>query len=124
MKRRPDRRREIPPTAGLPLVWRDLLPGGSALDQAMAGFLGIAETQIECSGTAALIVALTALSLSSSRRVVVIPAYTCPLVPLAIRHCGLSVRLCDLAPNGFDFDPVQLKRLCADDTLAIIPTHL
>lgn len=120
------RRGEAPPTAGLPPRLRDLLPLGAAppLAAQAAEWLGADEALLTCSGTAALVLALRALRRASARRVVVIPAYTCPLVPLAIRHCGLEVRLCDLAPGSFDFDAAALARACDADTLAVVPTHL
>ncbi|MEO8459043.1 MAG: DegT/DnrJ/EryC1/StrS family aminotransferase [Dokdonella sp.] len=128
MARRTDQRarvREIPPTAGLPPRWRDLLPPFSSdLAARAARFLGVPQVQIECSGTAALIVALTTLHRLSGRRFVVVPAYTCPLVALAVAYCGLELRLCDLAVDGIDFDEDDLERVCNDRTLAIVPTHL
>lgn len=120
------RRGEVPPTAGLPPRLRDLLPLDAAppLTAQVADWLGAGETLLTCSGTAALVLALRVLRRASARRTVVIPAYTCPLVPLAIRHCGLDVRLCDVAPGSFDFDPAALARACDADTLAVVPTHL
>ena len=115
---------EVPPTAGLPLSWGDLAPGGADLGHALAHYLALPETQIECSGTAALIVALTALRQASSRRKVILPAYTCPLVALAVTHCGLQPILCDLRAASFDIDHEHLSRLCDAATLAVIPTHL
>ncbi|MFM9913745.1 MAG: DegT/DnrJ/EryC1/StrS family aminotransferase [Methylophilaceae bacterium] len=116
--------REPPPTAGLPLFWRDFLPSNASLEQNLAAFLGQPQTQIECSGTAAMMVALATLKRLSNRRSVVIPAYTCPWVPLAILRCGLRPVLCDTKKNHFDFCPEALKSVCGDDTLAVIPTHL
>jgi perosamine synthetase len=124
------RKYEVPPTAGLPPRWRDLLPFGAAseqrgdLAQCAADFLGTASVQVECSGTASLVVALTTLHRLSGRRAVVVPAYTCPLVALAVAHCGLDLRVCDLAPGSIDFDAAQLAALCDRDTLAVMPTHL
>jgi len=116
---------EVPPTAGLPPRWRDLLPfGGGDLADRAAGFLGVEHVQVECSGTASLVIALTAMHRLSGRRAVVVPAYTCPLVALAVAHCGLELRLCDLAPGSIDFDTAALARLCDRDTLAVVPTHL
>ncbi|MFM2434164.1 MAG: hypothetical protein RL063_143 [Pseudomonadota bacterium] len=117
-------RTESPPTAGLPLTWRDFLPQSSSLEQDLAKFLSSVESQVECSGTAAIMVALSALKATSTRRNVVIPAYTCPFVPLAILRCGLTPILCDTRSNHFDFCPDSLVKLCDDDTLAIMPTHL
>src|SRR5438876_5309395 len=119
-----DRWREVPPTAGLPLSWRDFLPAPRSFESALAELLSVPEVQVECSGTAALIIALTALRTLSSRRHVVVPAYSCPLVVLAIAHCGLQTVACDVQRNGFDFCHEQLEALCDDDTLAVLPTHL
>ncbi len=120
------RKHEVPPTAGLPPHWRDLLPFGAGRDlaQCAADFLGTESVQVECSGTASLVVALTTLHRLSGRCVVVVPAYTCPLVALAVAHCGLELRVCDLAPGSIDFDAAQLAALCDRDTLALVPTHL
>ena len=116
---------EVPPTAGLPLRLADLWHRSAVhFGTALSEFLGVPDPQIECSGTACLIIALRALRECCSRRTVIIPAYTCPLVPLAIAHCGLKVRLCDTAPGHFDFDMNRLQALCDHDTLAVVPTHL
>ncbi len=122
----PDRWREIPPTAGLPLRWKDFLPlaNGHSLEATIAAILDLPSVQIECSGTAALVIALTTLKQMSGRRAVVIPAYTCPLVALAVIHCGLRPVVCDLRRNDFDLCPEALEHVCNDETLAIIPTHL
>ncbi|HEY6940998.1 DegT/DnrJ/EryC1/StrS family aminotransferase [Dokdonella sp.] len=118
---------EIPPTAGLPPHCGDLWPfaprqGG--LERQGAAFIGVDEVQAECSGTAALVVALTTLRRLAGRRVVVAPAFTCPLVAIAVAHCGLELRLCDLAPGSIDLDADALARACDRDVLAVLPTHL
>ena len=115
---------EAPPTAGLPLSWRDFIPSGLSLEPNLASLLRQEDVQIECSGTAALIVALSTLKRMSRRRSVVIPAYTCPLVALAAAHCGLRPVLCDTRRNHFDLCQKSLAEVCGDDTLAVIPTHL
>jgi perosamine synthetase len=117
---------EVPPTAGLPLTWGDLVrtPREPDLGRALAAFLGVEAVGIACSGTAALVVALETLKRESRRRTVVIPAYTCPLVPLAVAHVGLRVRPCDSLRDHFDFDPERLAEACDGDTLAVLPTHL
>lgn len=117
--------REVPPTAGLPLRWRDLLATAPrSLDERLADFLGAPRLRVECSGTAALVVALTALKRRSARRRVILPAYTCPLVAMAILHCGLTPVPCDVSSGDFEFDPGLLARLCDAEVLAVIPTHL
>lgn len=116
---------EIPPTAGLPLQAADLLPRRDGLAAGLAALLGTPPLQIECSGTAALQVALTTLRRRArGRDVVVAPAYTCPLVAIAVRRLGLHLRLCDARAGHWDMDPCALAELCDERTLAIVPTHL
>jgi dTDP-4-amino-4,6-dideoxygalactose transaminase len=67
---------------------------------------------------------LTTLKNISPRRKVVIPAYTCPLVALAVLQAGLQPVACDTRAGHFDFCPDALRACCNRDTLAIIPTHL
>lgn len=115
---------EIPPTAGLPLHWGDLLPRREDFAAELAQFLGVREALLTCSGTSAQILALTALQRASLRRKVILPAYTCPLVALAVLHCGLEPVLCDLSQDHFDLDHARLAALCDEQTLAIVMTHL
>ncbi|SEO68413.1 dTDP-4-amino-4,6-dideoxygalactose transaminase [Luteibacter sp. UNC138MFCol5.1] len=118
--------REAPPTAGLPLRLADLRGDVPAPLTALAAhWLGTDGAQLECSGTAALTVALRTLSEHArSRTEVAIPAFTCPLVPLAVRRAGLVPRLVDLSPGHFDMDPDRLAAACGERTLAVVPTHL
>lgn len=121
----PRRAQELPPTAGLPLRWRDLLPGAPTLARDLAAQLGTPPLQLECSGTASLLIALITLrELQPGRRRVVVPAYTCPLVAIAVRQAGLELQLCDLRAGHYDMDPAALRTACDERTLAIIPTHL
>ncbi len=116
----------VPPTAGLPLALADLAPWGSAdLATALARWLDVPAVQLECSGTSALIVALRTLqACAPQRKEVIVPAYTCPLVALAVAGCGLTLRLCDLRHDTLDMDPAALRALCGPATLAVVPTHL
>lgn len=121
----PRRHHELPPTAGLPLRFADLRPGAPTLAADIAAQLGTPLPQLECSGTASLLIALTALhELQPRRRRVVVPAYTCPLVAIAVRQAGLELQLCDLRAGHYDMNPAALRAACDERTLAIIPTHL
>ncbi|MHB1273162.1 MAG: DegT/DnrJ/EryC1/StrS family aminotransferase [Rhodanobacter sp.] len=121
----PRRHHELPPTAGLPLRLGDLLPGAATLADRVAAQLGTPPLQLECSGTASLLIALTALhELQPLRRQVVIPAFTCPLVAIAVHQAGLEVKLCDLRAGHYDMEPMALQAACNEQTLAIVPTHL
>ena len=101
----------VPPTAGLPLQLGDLWPSGAgSLAGQLAAWLGVEAVQLECSGTSALMVALRSLkTLSPERSEVVAPAYTCPLVALAIAQCGLQLRLCDLRADALDKFPHEFS---------------
>ena len=116
---------ENPPTAGLPLTWRDWLPAKQPLATIASEFFQLPEVEITCSATAALVITLSCLAqYQPQRKTVIIPAYTCPLVALAIHHCGLRIQLCDLQVDSIDFDIEQLASLINDDVLAVVPTHL
>jgi dTDP-4-amino-4,6-dideoxygalactose transaminase len=119
--------RELPPTAGLPLKWEDFRSdksGRDSFEDALAKFLDVPSVQVECSGTACLFIALETLKRKSNRRTVVIPGYTCPLVPMVIRKAGLRIAVCDTQPDRFDFDLNALAKICNEDTLCVVPTHL
>jgi dTDP-4-amino-4,6-dideoxygalactose transaminase len=118
--------REVPPTAGLPLQRRDFIGRADAppLEEFLAEWLCVPWARLECSGTSALVIALTTLAQASTRRKVIIPGYTCPLVALAVLHCGLVPVVCDVAPGTFDYCLETLAHLCDRETLAVIATHL
>lgn len=121
----PRRHHELPPTAGLPLRLSDLRPGPATLAADIAAQLGTPALQLECSGTACLLITLIALrTLQPQRHRVVVPAYTCPLVAIAVQQAGLELQLCDLRAGHYDMDPAALRAACDERTLAIIPTHL
>ncbi|RKS84796.1 dTDP-4-amino-4,6-dideoxygalactose transaminase [Orbus hercynius] len=116
---------ENPPTAGLPLNWGDWFAHNQDLSERIGTIFNLPPVSVTCSGTIALVTALTVLRQHHSHRVqVIIPAYTCPLVALAIHHCGLKVILCDVATDSFEFDLNQLQSLLNEQVLAVIPTHL
>lgn len=121
---------EVPPTAGLALKWHDFLTlpfsvsPKNTLERKLAEFVGVEDAQIECSGTVALVVALEALKQQSHRKQVVISAYTCPWVALAVIHCGLVPIVADSRLEHFDYCQDALRKACNQDTLAVVHTHL
>jgi dTDP-4-amino-4,6-dideoxygalactose transaminase len=92
----------------------------------LRAWLGIPPPLLTCSGTAALVIALTTLKRRAPKRCrVLVPAYTCPL--LALVGCvvpGVEIVPCDLAPNSLDLSPEALDRLCDERSLAVVVTHL
>lgn len=124
--------REIPPTAGMSISVKDLLAWlkfkGHAdfLANDLKEYLQVDYVKITYSGTAALYLILESLKELSSKRTVIIPAYICPLVPLAVLRAGLKVEICDIGKGDFNFNLTELENLCSanHDILAVIPAHL
>ncbi len=125
--------RTIPPTAA-PLSFGDLLCSVSSLLGGqrhrarrvieLKAHYGVRAAFLVSSGKAALTVILNALSASSARRRVIIPAYTCFSVPSAIVKAGLEVVLCDVDPNTLDFKFAELEGLLDEHVLCVVSTHL
>ncbi len=70
-----------------------------------------------------MVLILRALRSLSSRREVVVPAYTCFAVVAAVREAGLVIRPSDIEPSTLGLDPTSLKAVLTEDTLCVIATH-
>lgn len=125
--------RKTTPPAAAPIGFPDLLSGLRGClerdvverrEEEFREYFGTEFVFTLSSGKAALFLILSALKGASGRRKVIIPAYTCFSVPSAIRKAGLEIVPCDILPESLEFDPGQLERLCDDDTLCVVPTHL
>jgi len=123
--------REIPPTAGLHLSLKELLPifnhnKPGHLEDDFTKYLKVPYAQITYSGTAAFYIILESLKNISPRKTVIIPSFICPLVPLAIIRAGLKVLVCDIEKNSFNFQREKLKKICSEngDILSIVALHL
>ncbi|MFA4854796.1 MAG: DegT/DnrJ/EryC1/StrS family aminotransferase [Candidatus Omnitrophota bacterium] len=124
--------REIPPTAGWPLTIRSLIPyffkkyPKGLLEEDFKRYLNAPYALLTCSGTAAFYLILESIKKLSGRKTIIIPAFICPLIPLAIKRAGLTIKLCDINRDNFDYDINQLQKICAEgkDILAILAVHL
>ncbi len=124
-------KKEVPPTNGLTIEFRDLFTSHCTIDLAtrLSQLLNIPKPALTCSGTVAFIIALQTLqnhsfkSKQTQKNQVIIPAWTCPLVALAIEKIGLIPVVCDLEINGLGFDLDRLKQLINENTLTIVVTH-
>lgn len=116
---------EIPPTAGLALIWQDFIHHKNLrLSDEIAKLLQIPTPAETCSGTVAFILSLEVLyELKPNKNQIIVPAWTCPLVILAIEKIGLIPKICDLNINALTLDPLSLQQLINDSTLAIVITH-
>jgi len=123
----------LAPTAA-PVLWQDI--GRAALglvckrryrnliEEEMRQCFGVKNLFLLSSGKAALVTILRALASRTTRRKVIIPAYTCYSVPSAIVRAGCTVALCDVDPHTLDFDFTKLKSIVGSDTLCIVSSHL
>jgi dTDP-4-amino-4,6-dideoxygalactose transaminase len=124
--------REIPPTAGFPVYAKDLLSAlmldksRDHLEDDFKNYLNVDFARITCSGTAALYIIAETLKEISSRQTVIVPSFICPLVPLALKRAGLTIAVCDIEENSFNFNPVEFESVCAssNDIAAVIINHL
>ncbi|MBY0358643.1 MAG: DegT/DnrJ/EryC1/StrS family aminotransferase [Candidatus Obscuribacterales bacterium] len=117
-------KRQVPPTAGLPLQWKDFSGSKESFARGLADFLQVDSLQLESSGTAALVVAFAALKRLDKRRTVILSGYTCPLVAIAAAQAGLKILVCDTKKDSFEFDTQQLEQLRGPDVLCVVVTHL
>ncbi|MEX2151185.1 MAG: aminotransferase class I/II-fold pyridoxal phosphate-dependent enzyme [Steroidobacteraceae bacterium] len=74
-------------------------------------------------GRVALTAAIAALQLKAGDEVV-IPAYTCVVVPNAFSFAGIAVRFCDVELETFGPDIDALQRSISSGTRAILVQHL
>ena len=125
--------RSLPPTAA-PMTWIDLGHAAAGfvaprralrrIEDDIRKYTGAAGVFLVSSGTAALVLALRTLKSISTRREVVLPAYTCFSVAAAALEAGLRPVLCDIEPNTLDYDSRQLERTVSDRTLCVVAHHL
>ncbi|MBF0485867.1 MAG: DegT/DnrJ/EryC1/StrS family aminotransferase [Candidatus Omnitrophica bacterium] len=124
--------REIPPTAGFALSFQELFaswnksgfPG--TLEQDFSTYLNASYARVVASGTAGMYYIAAAIKELSFKRTIIVPAYICPSVVLAIARAGLKVYACDVNADNFDYDKHELARACAQnkDIAAIVAMHL
>lgn len=122
--------RELPPTAGMPLLWQDIVAGFSWREASgdfhskLSAFLEFSEIDLYSSGTLCLSFAFEAVREITGRKKIIIPAYTCPLVAIAAHVAGAEVILCDTETNGIDMDLEMLERICNREVAAVVATDL
>ncbi len=128
------RLRVLPPVAA-PSTPADIMAGVRGLVRPRRALADLADSIgrtmavrhvfLTSSGRAALTVILRALARGSSRRRVVVPAYTCFSVAASVVKAGLELVPCDVDPATLDFDFEQLRAIVADaQPLAVVSVHL
>lgn len=132
MPAKPSALRHLPPSA-VPVRAADLQAGirppGDAVDRfraALAAYLQVSQEAIQAaaSGRTGLYCLLHGLKLeNSSRKQVVMPAYTCPAVARVVSDLGLQPVFVDLSPETMAFLPQALHAAVSNKTLAVIHVH-
>lgn len=117
------------------LRWRDLLAAGwhglrhgpRSLDDfrtAFARSLGVEPDEVWLfgAGRAALHALTAALDLAPDAEVL-LPGYTCVVVPNVFLHLGLPVRYVDIAPDGFNPEPQAIAAAITPRTALVVLPH-
>ncbi len=92
-------------------------------EDAFAAWNGSKHATTFMGGRVALSACLHALNLPPGKEVIV-PGYTCVVVPNAIRFAGLRTVFCDIELDTYGMDIASLKKKVSHDTAAIILQHL
>ena len=95
----------------------------AAFEEAFARFCGVPHAVAVSSGTAALHLALIASGVSPGDEVIV-PTLTYVATANAVRYCGATPVLVDVARDTKNIDPVAIERAITKRTRVIIPVHL
>lgn len=95
-----------------------------SLEDVFANWLKVKHVFAISSGRASLYLIMEILKQTSNKRKVIIPAYTCPTVPLAIARAGLTPELCDISLETLNIECNQLERKIDQNTLAIVAVHM
>ncbi|MCH8293692.1 DegT/DnrJ/EryC1/StrS family aminotransferase [Candidatus Poribacteria bacterium] len=119
------------PSNGTPIHIKDLLASFLHLPHARQDtFIRVLMTEIgrshgflANSATTLIHIVLKALRKFSNRREVILPAYTAPLLMLAIHKAGLTPKPCDISLETFQLDLCELQDCLSSQTLAVLGVH-
>lgn len=120
------------PSAGTPVGVSDLVAAAVGLwsprverfRQTLRTRLSAPYLSVVNSGTTAFYLILRALSRRSSRREVILPAYTAPSLMLPIQKAGLVPRVCEVDLDTFNLDLDRLGETVGPKTLCVVPVHM
>src|SRR6185295_1304601 len=98
-------------------------PRVEQFERDMAAFVGVQGGVAVSSGTAALELALRALTIGAGDEVIM-PSYVCAAPWLATQRVGAQATLVDIDLNTFNIDPLEASPAVTNRTRAIIVPHL
>lgn len=90
----------------------------------LAHFLKVEDLLLTNSGSSALIIILNWIKENTSKRKVILPAYTAGNLISCIRQAGLVPVLCDISLEDFNFDRDICLGLIDKDTAVVLAVHM
>ncbi|MFA6384008.1 MAG: DegT/DnrJ/EryC1/StrS family aminotransferase [Candidatus Omnitrophota bacterium] len=90
----------------------------------LAVFLGAGAVHTLNSGLASFYLILEALKAISSKKEVILPAYTAGSLIVAVKKAGLKPVLCDISLDNFNADIAGVRSAIGDNTLAVVCVHM
>jgi dTDP-4-amino-4,6-dideoxygalactose transaminase len=96
---------------------------GTALEQEIASFCGVAHGVGLASGTDALILALRACGVAAGDEVI-LPPFTFVATGSAVSALGAKPVFADIHPTTYNLNPAELERRVTSKTRAIVAVHL
>jgi dTDP-4-amino-4,6-dideoxygalactose transaminase len=122
------------PIVGTPIALKDLGLGLKSLfsqwsykrefEDRLVDTLGSRYCISTGSGKTAFYVILKCLSQLSTKKEVILPAYTDAGLVLVIRKLGLKTVFCDISLDTFNLDAALLSKIISQETLCIVAVHM
>lgn len=98
--------------------------GKENFEETLASFIPAKHVFLTNSGISAFYIVLETLKRNSSKREVILPAYTAGSLVVAIRKAGLKPVLCDIALSDFNINIGSVRNAITSNTLCIVCVHL
>ncbi|NOZ63501.1 MAG: hypothetical protein GXO71_00880 [Caldiserica bacterium] len=120
---------KVIPPSGTPFQIKHLMKSYFTVppikEEFMQEYLSKGNIFFTSSGRMALYTILKSLKKCYPRRDrVIIPAYTCPVIPRIIQSLGMKILLSDLEKDSLFMAKKEVERLWDEKTLCLVPVHL
>jgi dTDP-4-amino-4,6-dideoxygalactose transaminase len=118
------------PSFGTPIIFPEIIKplfmkGEESFTKALKGYFHAADVFVTGNGTCAFYLILKALKrLYPSKRTVILPAYTAPILKLPCDKAGLKIALCDIRLNDYGYNLKNLSDIIDNDVLCIVSVEL
>src|SRR5690349_4196963 len=94
----------------------------SRYEKSFANYLGVASAHTFWKGRVALYAILKAMQIGPGDEVI-LPAFTCVVVPNAVRFTGATPVYVDIASGTYNIDPEAIVKVVTPNTRAIVVQH-